>query len=72
MQALVVASGHVTQRVLCRMGHRVRAVRVHEVVRRVDFDDVTGLGDPMGKTVLQDGVRGRGWATSAIGQISLL
>ena len=71
MQALVVASGHVTQRVLCRMGHRIRAVRVHEVVRRVDFDDVTGLGDPMGKTVLQDGVGGRGWA-SAIGQISLL
>jgi len=69
MQALVVAGGHVTQRVLCRMGHRVRAVRVHEVVRRVDFDDVTGLGvDPMGKTVLQDGVGGRGWA-SAIGQI---
>lgn len=66
MQALVVASGH-----LCRMGHRVRAVRVHEVVRRVDFDDVTGLGDPMGKTVLQDGVGGRGWA-SAVGQISLL
>jgi len=33
MQTLVSAGGHVVQRVLCGVGHGVRAVRVHEVVR---------------------------------------
>ena len=71
MQTLVGTGGHVVQRVLRRVGHGVGAVRVHEVVRRVDFDDVTGRGAPMGESVLQDGVRRWGWPTS-VSWVSLL
>ena len=39
------------------MGHRIRTVRVHEVICRVNFDNVTGQGDSVGQSILQNGIR---------------
>ena len=63
VQALVGGGRHVVHRGLGGVGHRVAAVRAHEVVRGVDLDDVAVVaivGASVGEPVLQDGVGGRG------------